>query len=136
MPYCPNCKYEYTDGTTVCPDCQQTLLAGSPPPAVANPDDEIDSVTLLETYDPMGAQLLAGALEEADIPYQAKGLGLTDSIGGAIGAYVPQGSFSSPGPIVVRVNPEDYDRAKEIMESLQGDEISEEENIDTIGEDE
>lgn len=27
MPWCPNCKYEYRDGVTVCADCGATLVA-------------------------------------------------------------------------------------------------------------
>ncbi|MDP2208855.1 MAG: zinc ribbon domain-containing protein [Bacteroidota bacterium] len=30
MPYCPKCSYEYVEGSTICPDCNYTLLAGEP----------------------------------------------------------------------------------------------------------
>ena len=134
MPYCPNCKYEYETGITECPDCAVALLPGSPPVAEKNPDDEVDAVVLMKTYDDLHARLVASALDEAGIPYRARGLGMVDSLGGAMGGYVPQGPISSPGPIIVFVNPSDLDRAKEIVESMQGEELTDEEITDDSGE--
>jgi len=28
MPFCPQCGYQYKEGTTVCPDCSEPLVAG------------------------------------------------------------------------------------------------------------
>jgi hypothetical protein len=30
MPFCPNCRYEYEQGVSICPDCNETLVASLP----------------------------------------------------------------------------------------------------------
>lgn len=128
MPYCPDCEYEYESGTTVCPDCGARLIEGTMPPI--EHDDNVDAVLLLETDNVLQAEFLAGALEEQGIPYVARGLGVTDGLGGSAGMDVKQGAFSSPGPKRIWVNPTDYDHAKELLESLDGIELDEGEEMD------
>ena len=130
MPYCPECKYEYESGTKICPDCGAPLVEGSLPEEEVNPDDDVDAVLLLETENTLRAEFLVGALEQEGIPYVARGLGLTDSLGGAVGGDVSHGAFSSPRPASVRVNPRDYDRAKALLDSLEGEELEEGESTD------
>jgi hypothetical protein len=131
MPYCANCKYDYESSMTLCPDCGAALVKGSYQPPVPV-DDDTDSVLLLETDNPLQAEFLVGVLEEEDIPYVAKGLGITDIFGGSASAEIKQGAFSSPGPKRIWVNPADYDRAKELLDSLAGGELDEE-DVDETG---
>lgn len=79
--------------------------------------DQSDSVLLLKTDNILQAQFLVGALEEEEIPYVAKRLGLSDRTGGAI-THV---AYDAPGPAEVYVSPDDYDRAKELLDSLEGE---------------
>ena len=127
MPFCPKCKYEYEEGVTSCPDCGSALVAR----LVSGTEDDVDSVILLETTDALKAQFLAEALDQEGIPYYGQGLGFTDSIGGGLGADMPHGGFSSTGPMKIFVNPNDYDKAKAVMDSLQGDELLDEEDMGT-----
>ena len=127
MPFCPKCKYEYEEGVSKCPDCGSPLVDSLSTPT----EDDVESIVLLETTDALKAQFLAEALDEAGIPYYGQGLGFTDSIGGGLGVDMPHGGFSSTGPMKIFVNPNDYDKAKTVMDSLQGDELLDEEDVST-----
>jgi hypothetical protein len=124
---------EYNEGTEVCHDCDTKLLPGVPPvlEEQANPDDEIDAVLLLKADSVMQAKFLAEALDEAGIPYIAKGLGITDSLGGSVGGDVACGAYSSPSAPEVYVNPSDLAAAQEVLESVSGSELSEGQDIDS-----
>jgi len=93
--------------------------------------DESENVLLLKTGNYMLAQFLIGALDEEEIPYLAKGLGSDDRIG--TGAITHRG-FSPPGLAEIFVNPDDYDRAKELLDSLEGEDL--EDFDDDLDEDE
>lgn len=82
--------------------------------------DDSENVMLLKTGNYMLAQFLTGALDEEEIPYLAKGLGGDDRVGG--GAITHRG-FSPPGLAEIFVNHDDYDRAKELLESLEGEDL-------------
>ncbi len=82
--------------------------------------DESENVLLLKTGNYMLAQFLIGALDEEEIPYLAKGLGGDDRVGG--GAITHRG-FSPPGLAEIFVSQEDYDRAKELLDSLEGEDF-------------
>jgi len=45
MPFCPKCRYEYESNVTVCPDCNEPLVATLPPETEEDPDD------LMKQYD-------------------------------------------------------------------------------------
>ena len=131
MPYCPECLMQYVEGSEDCPDCQAKLLPGSPPERTDNPDDEIDAVLLLKADNVMQAKFLASALDDADIPYIARGLGITDSIGGSAGGDVAFGAYSSPGDPEIYVNPSDLAAAQKVLDSVSGSEIPEGQDIDS-----
>ena len=72
--YCPQCRVEYRDGSTECPDCRVPLLAGTPPPERANRfDPALDLVVVLETNDRIQLALATGVLQDAEIPFFALG---------------------------------------------------------------
>ena len=106
------------------------LIPGHAPEAVPNPDNNVDAVLLLRTENYMTAQFLAGALEEAEIPFVAKRLGLADRLGDSTTGAITHVVYSPPGAAEIYVNPADYARAKEVLDSLEGSELEENEEID------
>ncbi|MBK7093009.1 MAG: DUF2007 domain-containing protein [bacterium] len=82
--------------------------------------DDSDSILLLKTDNYLQAQFLIGALEEEEIPFVAKRLSSTDPTRGAI-THV---AYDAPGSAEIYVSSEDYDRAKDLLESLEGDGIA------------
>lgn len=79
--------------------------------------DESESVLLLRTANYMRAQFLIGALEEEEIPFLVKGLGGGDLINGAA---ITSRSLTAAPQTEIYVGPDDYERAKGILESLEG----------------
>jgi hypothetical protein len=122
---------EYTAESEVCPDCQVRLLSGPPPEKTDNPDDEVNAVSLLKADSVMQAMFLAAALDDAGIPYVARGLGIADSIGGSAGGNVPFGAQSSPRGAEVFVNPSDLAAAQKVLDSVSGSELPEGQDIDS-----
>jgi hypothetical protein len=82
--------------------------------------DDSDSVLLLKTDNYLQAQFLIGALEEEEIPFVAKRLSSTDPSRGAI-THV---AYDAPGAAEIYVSADDFDRAKDLLESLEGDGIA------------
>jgi hypothetical protein len=122
---------EYIEGSEVCSDCQVRLLSGLPREKTDNPDDQIDAVLLLKAESVMQAKFLAAALEDAGIPYVARGLGITDSLGGSAGGDVACGAYSSPGGPDIYINPSDLAAAQKVLDSVSGGELPEGQDIDS-----
>ncbi len=81
--------------------------------------DDPDSILLLKTDNYLQAQFLIGALEEEEIFFVTKPPSLTDPARGAI----TRRANDAPGSAEIYVNAEDYDRAKDLLESLEGEGI-------------
>ncbi len=95
--------------------------------------DDGESVLLLKTDNYLQAQFLVGALEEEEIPFVAKRLSSTDPVRGAI----THTAYDAPGTAEIYVSAEDYDRAKELLDALEGEGLSSfDEDDDDIDEDE
>lgn len=129
MPYCPKCLMEYTEESEVCPDCQVRVLPGLPPEKTDNPDDEVNAVSLLKAESVMQAKFLAAALDDAGIPYVARGLGIADSLGGSSGGSVAFGAYSSPRGAEIFVNPSDLAAAQQVLDSVSGSELPEDQDV-------
>jgi hypothetical protein len=97
--YCPNCRTEYKEGITSCADCGAALVAALEPI-----DERSELVTVLETGDLSAVVLAKSILEEAEIPYIAKG-------------EIPMEQLSV-GPVEIQVDRRDQDQARELLESL------------------
>jgi len=80
-------------------------------------DDSAGPVTVLETADQGLLAVAKSLLEEADIPFFAKGEGVQDLFGyGRIGAF-----NIVTGPIRLQVPSEDAVQARELLKDLQED---------------
>lgn len=68
--YCPQCRSEYRDGFSECPDCHVPLLAGAPPAEPAGAfDPTLGLVVVLETNDRFQLAFAKGLLQDAGIPF-------------------------------------------------------------------
>jgi hypothetical protein len=67
MPFCPNCRYEYSEGADKCFECGSKLVAElSPEPARALPDEPLVKVFTAEHI--IEAQTVRGVLDAEGIP--------------------------------------------------------------------
>ena len=79
MPFCPNCKYEYTVGLEVCPDCEVPLVEE----LVEQIDEENEGkFVLLHTFPSIVyAEMVKETLENNGIPCLMKSDMLTSAYG-------------------------------------------------------
>lgn len=70
MPFCPNCRFEYKEGLTECPDCGARLVEKLP---VEKPPESPNFVPLRNLPSRMYAQMLKEALENEGIASMIKG---------------------------------------------------------------
>jgi hypothetical protein len=97
--FCPNCRTEYKEGITTCADCGAALVQALEPI-----DERSEMVTVLETADLSEVALAKSILEEADIPFYAKG-------------EIPMEQLSV-GPVEIQVDRRDSEQARELLESM------------------
>ena len=72
--FCPNCREEFRDEITVCPDCEIELVQ-TLPPKVEPFHDQRPFVTVYECTDPAVLPVLESILEAAEIPFVVRGRG-------------------------------------------------------------
>lgn len=68
---CPNCRSEFREGFTRCPDCDVELVARLP--ADARPGKGEDWVEVIDTADVSLLPILRSALDGAGIPFVVEG---------------------------------------------------------------
>jgi len=105
MAFCPNCEAEYKEGMTVCPDCNQELVAELTPENKVHDTSEGEPVPLQSFKTSAEAEMVREMLERNDI---------RSFVEGGDFAVIPS-SFSQE--IVVMVDERDLDRAVEIYEA-------------------
>ena len=77
--FCPECKSEYVDGVTKCPDCSIALIDEISPEEDRDPQEEpgIRYIPLVRTYSPKDVAFIHSILSGTEIRYYIRGEGLT-----------------------------------------------------------
>ncbi|HSU84835.1 MAG TPA: DUF2007 domain-containing protein [Thermoanaerobaculia bacterium] len=119
--FCPECGGEYREGFTHCADCDVDLVENLPL-ADADPLQEVELVTVLETGDPSELLFAESVLREAGIPFVKRGDSLQELF--ALGRL---GTGFNPiaGPILLQVPEEQADAAAQLLEESMPDEPGE-----------
>jgi len=110
--HCPNCRDEFRDEVTECPDCRKALVEGPAPDQDVR--SEAKAVELTRTRDRFMLTRLLGMLDEAGISYQmGEGIVLSSIVG------------DISQPVRVLVLEDDEVAAKEIVAGLEGAALAE-----------
>jgi hypothetical protein len=117
--FCPECRGEFREGFTVCPDCEIELVTEDPSPETAlDSEAEIEGrgegVVVLRTGVLFEADMAAAALENAGVPYYRR-----EESSGGLSFAMP--AAPSPGPGTwwrIEVPAAVVDRAEEILNGL------------------
>jgi hypothetical protein len=106
MPFCPQCKAEYTEEISICADCQVELVAERPP------DDEVEYVdweSVHHAQTEVDGNMVKGIQEGAGISVVLRSHGIA-----ALGGIKEDWSEADWGEVLVHVD--DLEKAKEVVE--------------------
>ena len=133
MPICPKCKAEYRDGFTVCADCgipleeQAAIINETAQSTKDNREDTengwqpVDERLLANFNDMVELSYVTSMLEDARIPYRIIAKDVSDYL------QIMHGSSYLGSCLYVSAN--DYDAAREILESLKAPVVPEDELV-------
>ena len=110
MPFCPQCKAEYTEGILICADCQVELVSERPP------DDTVEYVDweiVHHVPNEVAGNMIKGILEGAGIGVVLHSHGI-NALGGI------KEDWSKPYWGEVLVHTDDLERAKAIIDEYLG----------------
>ncbi len=126
MKHCPNpecggiAKFkivsEFNDTATICSDCQTLLVDGPAPrpedlPDRPSPEPDMELVPILQVREETKLILIEARLEEAKIPYMAKGEQIQDLFGfGRLTVVNP-----ITGPVVIYVTSDHAEEARRLV---------------------
>lgn len=116
MPFCPNCRCEYSRGVKECPDCRSQLV-DSLPPAEPRAQPDFTEVELCTVHGEIPGKLLQGVLARNGIPSRlAAPLPLSPFFG--VHASIPIGG-GHDAPFRIMVNRPDLARAKQLYDDYE-----------------
>lgn len=110
MPYCPQCKNEFIEGTVTCDDCGVSLVAELPV-STEKPSDIDELVEIWRTQGEVDAQLVKALLEGNGIDSMLSGESLRLTHGLTVDGLAL---------VKILVRPQDARRACEIIASNEG----------------
>lgn len=113
--FCPECRYEYKEGTTVCPDCGARLVSVLPPkpdPVVEPPPEPLEYEEVLTIYSPGDIGLIKGILESEGISFFFKGEHSTSQLAGSATLMVEQDRASEVSELMKDYVHTDVDEEK------------------------
>ena len=111
--FCPQCRYEFKEGITACPDCGVPLLPELPlkPKLQPTPTTKcVDVEAILSTFDPVILALAKSRLEEADLPYVVKNESIQQLYGVRVGI--------DQMTVQVWVKKNDLEEARQLLQDL------------------
>ena len=126
MKHCPNpecggiAKFnivsEYNDTATICVDCEAPLVDGPAPspedlPDRPAPEPDMELVPIIQVREETKLILIESVLEEAKIPYMAKGEQIQDLFG--LGRLTVVNPIT--GPVVIFVSSDNAEKARELV---------------------
>jgi hypothetical protein len=121
MPFCPSCRYEYTAGVTVCPDCDEPLVDRLPEEEFDTAADrEREWKLLYYATSRAAAEFLKETLLASGIDTVVKYRGRFFGRGVSFGL----GSVTDAADAEVWVNQAQFAAAEEIRRQTVGDENS------------
>lgn len=113
--YCPKCGDEFYEGFTECDGCEVALVED--PPELDSAWD-IRFVSVLRTGSPVLLAIAKSMLDEAEIPYLAKGEGVQDLFGlGRLGT----GFNPLTGPVDLQVDERLAAEARRVLADILED---------------
>ena len=112
--HCPECGQEYTQGVSVCPECDVALTT-IPPEAPPEPSAEwVELETILETSDPARLVVARSLLEAEGIPCFTRGELLQEFLGWG---RMPSGFNLITGPVQLQVRGDRSVEARELLDA-------------------
>ena len=124
MPFCANCRFEYRDGISICPDCTMPLVAELAPNTAATSPDQ-SWVAVCSVFNDLSSSLARGALESRNIPSIV--MSSTFKAYGIDSQYTNQLLNSPKATNVIMVPKEFADEASLVLEAILGDEFDQSE---------
>ena len=106
MPFCPQCKAEYTEEISMCADCQVELVSERPPDDIV---EYVDWEIVHHAPNEVAGNMIKGILEDAGIDVVLRSHGI-NALGGI------KEDWSEPYWGEVMVQADDLERGKEIID--------------------